>query len=67
MQKVGFWTKVGGQPGFWEGAWDEVSKFQSFKVSRFQRFMGVQGVKLKIEVEFLQSRALFERFETLKL
>jgi hypothetical protein len=29
--------------------------------------MGVQGVKLKIEVEFLQSRALFERFETLKL
>jgi hypothetical protein len=65
MQKVGFWTKVAGTVrilGKDLGRGFKVSEFQGFK-----DVMGVQGVELKIEVEFLQSPALFERFETLKL
>ena len=31
MQKLGFGPKLEVRSGFWESAWYEVSKFQSFK------------------------------------
>jgi hypothetical protein len=72
---LGFGPKLRVQSGFWEGAWAKVSRFQGFKVSRFQgfrvsrfqRFKEFKSSSLRSEVEFLQSPALFERFETLKL
>jgi hypothetical protein len=74
-RRLGFGPKLRVRAGFGGRGLGEVSKFQSFKVSefqgfkvsRFQRFKRVQGFKLKIEVEFLQSSTLFEHYETLKL
>jgi hypothetical protein len=70
MQQVGFWTKVEGTVwilGRGLGQGFKVSRFQGFRVSRFQRFKEFKSSSLRSEVEFLQSPALFERFETLKL